>query len=210
MITVDDVIDVIEEENTEDVQKLGAMQPLEEPYFMAGFWNVARKRVGWLVFLFVGEMFTGTAMRAYEDTLAKAIALTLFIPLIISSGGNSGAQSATLITRALAVGDVEIRDALRILFREFGQGIVLGTCLGAIGFVRALMWGNPVPLAAVVALTLVMVVLVGSVVGAMLPLVFKRLGFDPAIASSPFVASLVDVTGLVVYFNIARVLLRLQ
>ncbi|MEP7383251.1 MAG: magnesium transporter [Gemmatimonadota bacterium] len=210
VITVDDVIDVIVEEQTEDVQKLGAMQPLEEPYFMTGFWMVARKRVGWLVFLFVGEMFTGTAMRAYEDTLAKAIALTLFIPLIISSGGNSGAQSATLITRALAVGDVEIRDALRILMREFGQGIVLGTCLGAIGFVRALMWGNPVPLAAVVALTLVMVVLVGSVVGAMLPLLFKRLGFDPAIASSPFVASLVDVTGLVVYFNIARVLLKLQ
>ncbi len=130
--------------------------------------------------------------------------------MIISSGGNSGAQSATLITRALAVGDVEIRDALRIFFREFGQGIVLGACLGVIGFVRALMWGNPVPLAAVVALTLVMVVLVGSVVGAMLPLVFKRLGFDPAIASSPFVASLVDVTGLVIYFNIARVLLRLQ
>lgn len=210
VITVDDVIDVIQEENTEDVQKLGAMQPLEEPYFMAGFWSVARKRVGWLVFLFVGEMFTGTAMRAYEDTLAKAIALTLFIPLVISSGGNSGAQSATLITRALAVGDVEIRDALRILFREFGQGIVLGTCLGAIGFVRALMWGNPVPMAAVVALTLVMVVLVGSIVGAMLPLVFKRLGFDPAIASSPFVASLVDVTGLVVYFNVARAILRLQ
>ncbi len=210
VITVDDVIDVIQEENTEDVQKLGAVQPLEEPYFMAGFWSVARKRVGWLVFLFVGEMFTGTAMRAYEDTLAKAIALTLFIPLVISSGGNSGAQSATLITRALAVGDVEIRDVLRILFREFGQGIVLGACLGAIGFVRALMWGNTTTLAAVVALTLVMVVLVGSVVGAMLPLVFKRLGFDPALASSPFVASLVDVTGLVIYFNVARAILRLQ
>ncbi|MCC6770653.1 MAG: magnesium transporter [Gemmatimonadaceae bacterium] len=209
VITVDDVIDAIVEEQTEDVQKLGAVQPLEEPYFTVGFWSVARKRVGWLVVLFIGEMFTGTAMRAYEDTLAQALALTLFIPLIISSGGNSGAQSATLITRALAVGDVEIRDAMRILLREFGQGIVLGTCLGAIGFVRALMWGNSTTLSAVVALTLVMVVLVGSVVGAMLPLVFKRLGFDPAIASSPFVASLVDVTGLVVYFNIARALLRL-
>lgn len=209
VITVDDVIDAIVEEQTEDVQKLGAVQPLEEPYFTAGFWSVARKRVGWLVFLFVGEMFTGTAMRAYEETLASAIALTLFIPLIISSGGNSGSQSATLITRALAVGDVEVRDALRILLREVGQGLVLGACLGLIGFVRALMWGNTTTLATVVALTLVAVVLVGSVVGAMLPLVFKRLGFDPAIASSPFVASLVDVTGLVIYFTIARQLLQL-
>lgn len=210
VITVDDVIDAIVEEQTEDVQKLGAVQPLEEPYFTASFWSVARKRVGWLVVLFIGEMFTGTAMRAYEDTLRQAIALTLFIPLIISSGGNSGSQSATLITRALAVGDVEIKDAMRILLRELGQGIVLGTCLGVIGFVRALMWGNSATLSAVVALTLVMVVLVGSVVGAMLPLVFKRIGFDPAIASSPFVASLVDVTGLVVYFNIARTLLGLE
>jgi len=209
VITVDDVIDAIVEEQTEDVQKLGAVQPLEEPYFTAGFWSVARKRVGWLVFLFVGEMFTGTAMRAYEDTLASAIALTLFIPLIISSGGNSGSQSATLITRALAVGDVELRDALRVLARELGQGLVLGACLGAIGLVRAMMWGNTMTLSLVVALTLVVVVIVGSVVGAMLPLVFKRLGFDPAIASSPFVASLVDVTGLVVYFNIARRLLHL-
>lgn len=209
VITVDDVIDAIVEEQTEDVQKLGAVQPLEEPYFTVGFWSVARKRVGWLVFLFVGEMFTGTAMRAYEETLASAIALTLFIPLIISSGGNSGSQSATLITRALAVGDVEVRDALRILLRELGQGLVLGACLGLIGFVRALMWGNTTTLSTVVALTLVAVVLVGSVVGAMLPLIFKRLGFDPAIASSPFVASLVDVTGLVIYFNIARQLLQL-
>lgn len=209
VITVDDVIDAIMEEQTEDVQKLGAVQPLEEPYFSAGFWSVARKRVGWLVFLFIGEMFTGTAMRAYEDTLAAVIALTLFIPLIISSGGNSGSQSATLITRALAVGDVELRDALRVLLRELGQGIVLGACLGAIGFVRALMWGSTQTLALVVSLTLIMVVLVGSVVGAMLPLIFKRLGFDPAIASSPFVASLVDVTGLVIYFSIARQLLHI-
>ena len=204
VITVDDVIDTIVEEQTEDVQKLGAVQPLEEPYFTAGFWSLARKRVGWLVFLFVGEMFTGTAMRAYEDTLASAIALTLFIPLIISSGGNSGSQSATLITRALAVGDVEIGDAVRVMMRELGQGLVLGGCLGAIGFVRALMWGNGNNIALAVSLSLVLCVLVGTVVGAMLPLVFKRLGFDPAIASSPFVASLVDVTGLVIYFNVAR------
>lgn len=209
VITVDDVIDAIVEEQTEDVQKLGAVQPLEEPYFTAGFWSVARKRVGWLVVLFVGEMFTGTVMRSYEDTLASALALTIFIPLIISSGGNSGAQSSALITRALAVGDVEIRDAMRVLVRELGQGLVLGACLGAIGLLRALLWGNSASLSFVVALTLVAVVLVGSVAGSMLPLVFKRLGFDPAIASSPFVASLVDVTGLVIYFNVARTLLHL-
>jgi len=209
VITVDDVIDALVEEQTDDVQRLGAVQPLEEPYFSAGFWSVARKRVGWLVFLFVGEMFTGTAMRHYEDTLAAALSLTLFIPLIISSGGNSGSQSATLITRALAVGDVEISDFLRVLRRELGQGVALGLPLGAIGFVRALMWGSSTPVAIVVASALVAVVLVGTVVGAVLPLLFRRLGFDPAVASSPFVASLVDVTGLVIYFSIARSVLHL-
>ncbi|MFN8574842.1 MAG: magnesium transporter, partial [Gemmatimonadaceae bacterium] len=176
VITVDDVIDAIVEAQTEDVQRLGAVQPLEEPYFSAGFWSVAKKRVGWLVFLFVGEMFTGTAMRYYEDTLAAALSLTLFIPLIISSGGNSGSQSATLITRALAVGDVEVRDAMRVLLRELGQGVALGLPLGAIGFLRALMWGSPTPVALVVASALIAVVLVGTVVGAMLPLIFQRLG----------------------------------
>ena len=207
VITVDDVIDAMVEEQTEDAQKQGAVQPLEVPYFQAGFWNVARKRVGWLVFLFVGEMFTGTAMRHYESTLAAVLTLTVFIPLIISSGGNSGSQSATLITRALAVGDVDGSDVWRILARELGQGLVLGTCLGLLGFGRALLWGTEVNVAAVVALTLVGVVVVGAVVGAMLPLGFQRLNVDPAIASSPFVASLVDVTGLVVYFSLARALL---
>ena len=209
VITVDDVIDALVEEQTEDVQRLGAVQPLEEPYFTAGFWSMARKRVGWLVFLFVGEMFTGTAMRHYESTMAAVLSLTLFIPLIISSGGNSGSQSATLITRALAVGDVEIGDVIRVFLRELGQGLALGIPLGAIGFVRALMWGSSSSVAAVVASSLIAVVLVGTVVGAMLPLLFRRLGFDPAVASSPFVASLVDVTGLVIYFSIARSVLNI-
>ncbi len=209
VIAVDDVIDALVEEQTEDVQKLGAVQPLEEPYFTAGFWSMARKRVGWLVVLFIGEMFTGTAMRHYEETLAAALSLTLFIPLIISSGGNSGAQSATLITRALAVGDVELGDYFRVLRRELGQGMALGIPLGVIGFVRALMWGTPTNVAAVVSSSLVAVVLVGTVVGAMLPLFLRRLGFDPAVASAPFVASLVDVTGLVIYFSIARSVLHL-
>jgi magnesium transporter len=209
VVTVDDVIDAIVEEQTEDVQKLGAVQPLEEPYFQAGFWSIARKRGGWLVILFIGEMFTGTALRHYEATLAGALALAVFIPLIISSGGNTGSQSATLITRGLAVGDVEMRDALRVLVREFGQGLVLGTFLGAMGFARALMWGNGSDVAWVVALTLLFVVVTGAVVGAMLPLVLTKIGFDPAIASSPFVSSLVDVAGLVIYFTIAIQLLGL-
>ncbi len=209
VITVDDVIDALVEEQTEDVQRLGAVQPLEEPYFQAGFWNVAGKRVGWLVFLFIGEMFTGTAMRHYEDTLAAALTLTLFIPLIISSGGNSGSQSSSLITRALAVGDVELRDAFRVLRRELGQGLVLGACLGVLGFARALLWHTPIEMAAVVSITLVVIVVVGAVVGAMLPLFFQRINVDPAVASSPFVASLVDVSGIVVYFTIARQLLDL-
>ena len=207
VVTVDDVIDAIVEEQTEDVQKLGAVQPLEEPYFQAGFWSIARKRGGWLILLFIGEMFTGTALRHYESTLAGALALAVFIPLIISSGGNSGSQSATLITRALAVGDVEMRDALRVFFRELGQGLVLGAFLGAMGFARALMWGNGSDVAWVVALTLLFVVVTGSVVGAMLPLLFTRIGFDPAIASSPFVSSVVDVAGIVIYFTIAIQLL---
>jgi magnesium transporter len=209
VVTVDDVIDAIVEEQTEDVQRLGAVQPLEEPYFLAGFWDVARKRVGWLVVLFIGELFTANALHAYEDILGQAIALTMFIPLIISSGGNSGSQSATLITRALAVGDVEIRDAMRVLLRELGQGVVLGACLGLIGLGRVLLTGDGGALAFTVAISLVLVVLVGTVVGAMLPLLLRRLGFDPAVASSPFVASVVDVAGIVVYFTVARQILGL-
>lgn len=209
VITVDDVIDAIVEEQTEDVQKLGAVQPLDEPYFQAGFWSIARKRSGWLVLLFVSEMLTGTALRHYEGTLTGAIALTFFIPLVISSGGNSGSQSATLITRALALREVELRDALRVFLREIGQGVILGAFLGAIGFGRALMWGNGFTIAWVVALTLLFVVITGTIVGAMLPMLFTRLGFDPALASSPFVASLVDVAGIVIYFTIAIKLLGL-
>ena len=210
VVTVDDVLDAMVEEQTEDVQRLGAVQPLEEPYFQAGFWSLARKRGGWLVLLFIEEMFTGTALRHYQGILESVTALMFFVPLIISSGGNSGSQSATLITRALAVGDVKIRDAMRVLSREIGQGIALGIFLGAIGFFRALMWGNGVPVATVISLTLVAVVLIGTIVGAMLPLVFTKVGFDPAIASSPFVASLVDVAGIIVYFRIAIWLLHLK
>ncbi len=209
VVTVDDVIDAIQEEQTEDLQMLGGLQPLEEPYFQAGFWSIARKRGSWLVLLFIEEMFTGTALRHYQATLQAVTALMFFVPLVISSGGNSGSQSATLITRALAVGDVEMRDALRVFRRELGQGLVLGLFLGGIGYVRALMWGNGSALAMVVGLTLIGVVLAGTLVGAVLPIGLKRVGFDPAIASSPFVASFVDVAGLLIYFQVAVRLLHL-
>jgi magnesium transporter len=209
LITVDDVIDAMVEEQTEDVQKLGAVQPLDEPYFQASFWDIARKRAGWLVILFLGELFTAAAMRGYEHALQQAVVLTLFIPLIISSGGNSGSQSATLITRALAVGHVALGDVLLVLRREVGHGVLLGALLGAIGFVSAVVAGHPSAIGLVVAVTLLLVVTAGTTVGSMLPLALTRVGVDPAIASSPFVASIVDVTGIIIYFNVAIRLLGL-
>ena len=208
VITVDDVIDAIVEEQTEDVQRLGAVQPLEDPYFVSGFWDVVRRRVVWRVVLFIGGIVTSTAIESYMSTLGQLLTLMTFLPLIISSGGNSGSQSATLITRALAVGDVEIADALKVFLRELGQGLALGACLGAIGFVLVMIGtDHGARFGAVVSVSLILVVLVGTVVGSMLPLLLHRVGFDPAVASSPFVASIVDVTGIVVYFSVARALL---
>jgi magnesium transporter len=207
VVTVDDVIDAIVEEQTEDVQRLGAVEPLDAPYFQASFWSIARKRAGWLVLLFFAELLTATAMARYEATLASALALVFFVPLIISSGGNSGSQSATLITRALAVGDVELRHAARVLTREGLQGLALGAFLGMFGFARVLLGGESMIVAVVVGLTLLAVAVTGTLVGATLPLIFTRFGFDPAIASSPFVASFVDVAGILIYFSIAARLL---
>lgn len=207
VVTVDDVIDAMEAEQTEDMQMLGAVAPLEGPYFQTGFWNIARKRAGWLVLLFMAEMLTGTAMRHYEATLAATAALIFFIPLIISSGGNSGSQSATLIIRALAVGDVQMRQAMRVLTREAGQGLVLGAFLGTIGYARAITWGQPGDVAMVIAVTLMAVVLTGTIVGATLPMVFIKLGWDPAIASSPFVSSFVDIAGITIYLSVAAAVL---
>ena len=210
IITVDDVIDAIVEEQTEDVQRLGAVQSLDDPYFVASFWDVVRRRVVWLVALFIGAILTSTAMQSYMSTIGVAAFLTAFVPLIISSGGNSGSQSATLIIRALAVGDVEIADALRVFLRELGQGLALGACLGVIGFLLVMIGtDHGARFGAVVSLSLVLVVLIGTVVGSMLPLLFHRLGLDPAVASSPFVSVIVDVTGIMVYFTVARRLLGL-
>ena len=215
IITFDDIADVVREEATEDIQKLGAVAPVEEPYLSVRLTALVRKRADWLAVLFLGEMLTATAMGFFEHEIAKAVVLALFIPLIISSGGNSGSQATTLIIRAMALGEVKLRDWWRVLVREIGAGLALGLILGAIGLVRILLWqvvGHPysphaVGIGLTVAVSLVGVVLWGSVVGSMLPFALRRVGFDPASASAPLVATLVDVTGLVIYFTAASILL---
>ena len=209
VVTVDDVIDVLTEEQTEDMQRLGAVEPFEYPYFQTNFWTIIRKRATWLVLLFVEEFFTGTALRHYNDQLERALSLVFFVPLIISSGGNSGSQSSTIITRGLATGDIQLGKFGSVTLRELFTGIVLGLILGAIGFFRAMMWHSGVTISLVVGISLVGVVLLGTTIGALLPMVLKRLGMDPAVSSAPFIASLVDVCGIIIYFNVAKMLLTL-
>jgi magnesium transporter len=215
IVTVDDIVDVVQEEATEDIQKLGGMEALDIPYLQTGFGAMIKKRAGWLSVLFVGEMLTASAMGHYEQEIAQAVVLALFVPLIISSGGNSGAQASTLVIRALALGEVRLKDWWRIVRRETGAGLALGLILAVIGLVRILVWqelfhsyGAHASLVALtVALSLIGVVMWGTLSGAMLPIVIQRLGFDPASASAPFVATLVDVFGLVIYFSVAQGLL---
>src|SRR6266550_347892 len=211
VVTVDDVLDVIEKETTEDMQKMGGMEALDAPYLKIGLLSMIRKRAGWLAILFVGEMLTATAMGYFEGEIAKAAVLALFLPLILSSGGNSGSQATSLIIRAMAVRDVALRDWWRVLRRELMAGVALGAVLALIVLVRIVLWPNKETLytthyplvAATVSLSLVGVVLWGSIVGSMLPFLLRRLGFDPAASSAPFVATLVDVTGIVIYFTVA-------
>jgi magnesium transporter len=217
IVTVDDVIDAIIAEGTEDVQKLGGLQALDEPYLTIGFTTLIAKRAGWLCALFLSEMLTASAMQYYEAELERAIVLTLFIPLIMSSGGNSGSQATSLIIRALALQEIGLKDWWRIAARELPAGLVLGGILGVIGIARIGLWqalgfydyGSYWPLIALtVGLALTAIVTFGSLTGSMLPFALKKLGFDPATASAPFVATLVDVTGLVIYFTVAYVVLR--
>ncbi|HEV8241603.1 MAG TPA: magnesium transporter [Thermoanaerobaculia bacterium] len=216
IVTVDDVLDVAEEEATEDIQKLGGSEALEDPYLAVGLLTLVRKRASWLVILFLGEMLTATAMAFFEAEIARAVVLALFVPLIISSGGNSGSQAATLIIRALALGEVSLLDWWAIARREVMAGAALGAILGAIGFLRIAVWSafsnvygpHWLMIALTVAATLLGVVLWGTLVGSMFPLLLKKLGADPATSSAPFVATLVDVTGLVIYFSVASFLLR--
>jgi magnesium transporter len=222
IVTVDDMLDVAEQEATEEFQKFGGMEALEEPYMRIPLWRMVRKRAGWLIILFLGEMLTATAMASYQEELAKALVLALFLPLIVSSGGNSGSQASTLMIRAMALGEVTLRDWWRVMGREVQAGLSLGAILGAIGVVRVAVWaiigeqylhrqpyGPHWPLVAItVGIALVGVVLWGTLSGSMLPFLLRRIGADPATSSAPFVATLVDVTGLVIYFSIALVIMR--
>jgi magnesium transporter len=222
IVTADDMLDVAEEEATEDIQKFGGMEALDEPYMRIPLWRMVRKRAGWLIILFLGEMLTATAMASYQEELAKALVLALFLPLIVSSGGNSGSQASTLMIRAMALGEVTLRDWWRVMSREVQAGLSLGLILGAIGVVRVALWavigeqylhrqpyGPHWPLVAfTVGISLVGVVIWGTLSGSMLPFLLRRIGADPATSSAPFVATLVDVTGLIIYFSIALVIMR--
>jgi magnesium transporter len=217
IVTVDDVIDAIVQESTEDVQKFGGMAAINEPYMEIGFWQMMKKRGGWLCALFLSEMLTASAMQGYEGELEKAIVLTLFIPLIMSSGGNSGSQATSLLIRALALRELEIKDWWRVALREIPNGLALGAMLGLVGIVRISLWQylgfydygeHWMLIALTVGAALVGIVMFGSLTGSMLPFILQRSGFDPASASAPFVATLVDVTGLVIYFTVASLILR--
>jgi magnesium transporter len=216
IVTFDDVMDIQEEEATEDIQKLGGMEALDKPYNTISLINMIKKRAGWLVLLFLGEMLTATALGYFERELEKAVVLSLFLPLIISSGGNSGSQAATLIVRALSLGEIKLKDWWFVMRRELLSGLMLGLVLGSIGFLRILIWSafsevygaHYFLIACTVAVSLIGVVLWGTLSGSMLPLFLKRLGFDPATSSAPFVATLVDVTGIIIYFTAAVWFLR--
>lgn len=217
IVTIDDVLWVAEEEFSEDMQKMGGTEALDQPYLEMPILKLFQKRIVWLIVLFLGEMFTATAMGYFQDEIAKAVVLALFVPLIISSGGNSGSQASTLIIQAMAVGEITIRDWWRVLKREITSGLLLGAALGAIGFLRVILWSNIFPsvygshyieIGFVVGFSLIGVVLWGTLMGSMLPIILKRLGADPAVSSAPFVATLVDVTGLVIYFFTAFLFLK--
>ncbi len=208
IITIDDIVDVLTQELTEDVQKIGGVEPLDLPYFQTSFLEFIRKRGVWLVILFAEEFFTQTALRYYDPVFEAIKGASYYVPLLISTGGNSGSQSATLVIRGLAVGEIKLRDFLRIFIREAGMGLVLGMGLGAIGFMRVLMYKDQhVDFALTVAFTLVGIVMTGCTVGAMLPLILKKVGVDPATSSTPFIASLVDVLGIIIFVNIAKVVM---
>jgi magnesium transporter len=210
-VTVDDVIDVMIEEGTEDVLKMAAIEPgaLDKPYFQNPVFTVVRKRIGWLLLLFVAETFTGTVLRAYESELAAVVALSFFIPLLIGTGGNAGSQTVSTIIRSLALGEIRIRDAGRVVLREAGTGLIVGIGLAVIAFSRALLWGAHMPLAITVAVTILAICTWSTTVGSLIPIAAQRFGIDPAVLSAPLIATLVDATGLVIYFQIAKVFLKL-
>ena len=216
IVTVDDILDVAEEEATEDIQKIGGSEALDEPYMKIPIPKMVRKRATWLIILFLSEMLTATAMGRFENEIARAVVLSIFVPLVISSGGNSGSQASTLIIRAMALGEVGLRDWWRVMRREILSGLALGGILGIIGFIRISTWALVfhsygqywLLLAFTVGLALIGIVLWGSLAGSMLPFLLRRIGLDPATSSAPFVATLVDVSGLIIYFTVAALILR--
>lgn len=215
IVTLDDIVDVVREEATEDIQKIGGTAPIDAPYLRIAIFDMVKKRAGWLAALFIGETLTATAMGYFQEEIARAVVLALFVPLVISSGGNSGSQATTLVIRAMALGEVRLRDWWIVVRREFISGLMLGLILAAIGTTRILLWQvlfhtygpHHLLIALTVAASLVGVVLWGTLVGSMLPFLLRRLGADPASASAPFVATLVDVTGLIIYFTVAKIVL---
>jgi len=217
IVTLDDVLRLAEKEGTREIQKIGGSEALDEPYTTISFQKLIKKRAGWLVILFLGEMLTATAMQHFQPELDKAIVLSLFIPLIISSGGNSGSQASSIIIRAMAIGEIGFRDVWRVMRKEMSSGLVLGIILGIVGFSRIVLWQELhlysygvhwMKVAVTVFFALIGVVLWGTISGSMLPLLLKKLGADPAASSAPFVATLVDVTGLVIYFSVALVVMQ--
>jgi len=210
-VTVDDVIDVLIEEQTDDILKMGAVEPgaLDRPYFENPILRVVRKRIGWLLLLFVAETFTGTVLRHYEGELAAVVALSFFIPLLIGTGGNAGSQTVTTIIRSIALGEIRLKDAWRVLGREATTGVIVGLLVGGVAFGRALLWGAHMPLAITVAITVLTICTWSTTVGSLIPIAAERFGVDPAVLSAPLITTLVDATGLIIYFRIAKVILRL-
>jgi magnesium transporter len=216
IVTIDDILSIREQEDTEDMQKLGGSEALDEPYLATPLLGMLKKRAGWLVILLIGEMFTATALKSFEEEIAKAVVLSIFIPLIISAGGNAGSQATSLIIRAMSLGELSLGDWWRVMRRELATGVMLGLILGVVGLLRILLWSRIFPgeygdyywgIGLTVGSSLVGIVLWGSLCGSMLPLLLKRLGADPATSSAPFVATLVDVTGVVIYFAFALLFL---
>ncbi|HVK40375.1 MAG TPA: magnesium transporter [Candidatus Kapabacteria bacterium] len=207
VITVDDVMDVLTQEQNEDLQRLAAVEPMAEGYFQTGFWTFIQKRAPWLAALLVSEFITGTVLRHYDEIIEAVSKLAYYVPMLISTGGNTGSQSSSLIIRGLAVGDVKPIDWKRVIVREIGQGVVLGLMLATIGMTRIYFWGDGFPLMFTVGFTLFFIVIMGCTVGSMLPLLLRRLGLDPATSSTPFIATLIDVLGILIYLNVAKLLL---
>jgi magnesium transporter len=210
-VTIDDIVDVVQEEATEDIQKIGGTEALEAPYLEVGFLGMLHKRAGWMMILFLAQLLTISVMTFFEESLARMAVLAAFIPLIISSGGNSGSQATTLVTRAMALREVRLGDWAHVFSKEVVVGLALGSILAALGLARILLWpggssfgADYVRLGAAVSTSLLAVVLWGTLVGCMLPFLLRRLGFDPASASAPLIATLCDVMGLVIYFTVAR------